>query len=33
MLVDYDWLRCRKIETAGRPAKVYIANPAIFASK
>ena len=27
MLVDYDWLRVRKVETAGRPAFDYIVNP------
>jgi putative DNA primase/helicase len=32
LLVDYDWLRCRKIETAGRPARVYTANPGIWSS-
>jgi len=29
MLVDYDWLRVRKVETGGRPAFVYIVNPKI----
>jgi len=27
MLVDYDWLAARKIETPGRTATVYVANP------
>ncbi|MGB6797896.1 MAG: YfjI family protein [Xanthobacteraceae bacterium] len=30
MLVDYDWLRVRKLETAGRPAFIYTVNPKIF---
>jgi hypothetical protein len=30
MLVNYDWLRVRKFETAGRPASIYAANPKIF---
>ena len=30
MLVDYDWLRVRKVETAGRPASIYVANPKIL---
>ena len=30
MLVDYDWLRVRKVETAGRPAFIYIVNPKIL---
>jgi hypothetical protein len=27
MLVDYDWLAQRRIETMGRPATVYEVNP------
>jgi len=30
MLVDYDWLRVRKLETAGRPAFIYAVNPKIL---
>ena len=30
MLVNYDWLKVRKFETAGRPAFIYAANPKIF---
>jgi putative DNA primase/helicase len=30
MLVDYDWLRVRKLETGGRPAFIYIINPKIL---
>jgi putative DNA primase/helicase len=30
MLVDYDWLRKRKIETTGRPAFSYLVNPKIL---
>ena len=30
MLVDYDWLRVRKLETGGRPAFIYIVNPKIL---
>ena len=30
MLVDYDWLRVRKVETAGRPAFIYAVNPKIL---
>jgi hypothetical protein len=27
MLVDYDWLASRRLETAGRPATIYTLNP------
>jgi hypothetical protein len=27
MLVDYDWLAARRVETAGRPATIYTVNP------
>jgi hypothetical protein len=30
MLVDYDWLRVRKVETVGRPAFIYVVNPKIL---
>jgi putative DNA primase/helicase len=30
LLVDYGWLDCRKIQTAGRPAIVYLVNPKTF---
>jgi hypothetical protein len=30
MLVDYDWLRVRKIDTMGRPKFIYTVNPKIF---
>ncbi len=30
MLVDYDWLRVRKVETAGRPSFIYMVNPKIL---
>jgi putative DNA primase/helicase len=30
MLVDYDWLRVRRIVTGGRPALIYVVNPKIF---
>jgi putative DNA primase/helicase len=30
MLVDYDWLRVRRVETAGRPALIYVVNPKIL---
>jgi putative DNA primase/helicase len=30
LLADYDWLRVRKVETAGRPAFDYIVNPKIL---
>ena len=30
MLVDYDWLRVRKVQTAGRPASIYVVNPKIL---
>ena len=30
MLVDYDYLRVRKVQTAGRPAYIYVVNPKIL---
>ena len=30
MLVDYDWLRVRNVQTAGRPASIYVVNPKIL---
>lgn len=30
MLVDYDWLQVRKVETAGRPKFIYMVNPKIL---
>ena len=30
MLVDYDWLRVRRVETGGRPALIYVVNPKIL---
>jgi len=32
LLVDYDWLAVRKVETAGRPGFIYAANPRIVKS-
>ena len=30
MLVEYDWLRVRKVETGGRRALIYIVNPKLY---
>jgi hypothetical protein len=30
LLVDYDWLQARKINTPGRPALLYVVNPKLF---